>query len=79
MNLQKLIEDWFPVARSGFRLDEIAKTFSCTTTHVWNLIKEGEIPVPAENIDKARSRSCILVPRDSLVAFVIKRGKVPMS
>jgi hypothetical protein len=74
MNRRQLIEDWFPVARAEFRIDEIAKIFSCSIQHVHNLVKSNEIKVPAENIAKAQSAACILVPRESLVDFLNRRA-----
>ena len=76
MSPTQLAATWFPANRNEFRIDEIAKKFICSTQHVWNLIKDGDIKVPAENIKKARSRAGILVPRESLVDFVARRTKV---
>jgi hypothetical protein len=60
--------------QSAFRVDQIAKLFHLSTQHIFSLIKEGEIVVPQERIDRSLSRACILVPRDNLVDFLRRRS-----
>lgn len=62
-----------PAGRENFRLDEVATIFRCSLSHFWNLVEEGELAVPQENIDRAPSKGSILVPRKNLVDFVRRR------
>jgi hypothetical protein len=73
MNAEQTADSLCPSGRTEFRLDEIAKRWCCSVAHIWNLIKDGEIKVPAENIKRARSRPCILVPRSAIVDFIRRR------
>lgn len=62
-----------PAGRENFRFDEVARIFRCSLAHFWNLVEEGELVVPQENIDRAPSKGSILIPRKNLVDF-IRRG-----
>lgn len=68
-------DKWIPADRKSFPVFEIAREWKCTVQHVWNLIKEGEIRVPQENIDRATSRAEIQVPRDAYVDFLRQRSR----
>lgn len=67
-------EDWLPRTQCSFPLHQLAKIFSCSVTHLFNLIHEGEIVVPQEQIDRASSRACIVATRENLVDFVRRRS-----
>lgn len=67
-------EKLIPLTQSAFRLDQVAKMFSTSVQHLFTLITEGELVVPKENIEAAKSRPCILVPRKNLVDFVRRRS-----
>jgi hypothetical protein len=67
-------DSMIPAGRENFRLDEIARRFRCSLAHFWNLVKEGELVVPQENINKAPGKGSILVPRKSVVDFVRRRS-----
>jgi hypothetical protein len=73
MSPKQIADSLVAPGRAEFRIDEIAKRWRCSVAHFWNLIKDGEIKVPAENINRARSRSCILVPRGAIVDFIRRR------
>lgn len=68
------VEAWVPKTQSAFRINQIAEFLSCTAQHIFNLVNAGEIQVPAENIARAASRPGIMVPRESLVAFLRARS-----
>jgi hypothetical protein len=70
-------EDLIPRTQSAFRVDQVAKHLNCSVTHIFNLITEGEIVVPKEQLDSAPSRASVLVPRASLVDFVRRRINSP--
>lgn len=67
-------EKLIPLTQSSFRLDQIAKMFITSVQHVFRLITEGELVVPTANIEAAKSRACILVPRENLIDFVRRRS-----
>ena len=68
-------DELVPRGRESFSLRELAKLFCCSVQHLWNLIEEKEIDVPQENIDRAKSRSTIQVPRAGVVDFLRPRVK----
>lgn len=63
----------FPSGRVNFPAREVAPILSISVSHIWNLIKDGEIIVPQENIDRAASRASIMIPRESIVDFARRR------
>jgi hypothetical protein len=67
-------DSMIPAGRENFRLDEIARCLRCSLEHLWKLVKEGELEVPQENINKAPGKGSILVPRKSLVDFLRRRS-----
>jgi hypothetical protein len=66
-------EDLVPRSQRSFPLHQLAKYFECSVKHLFNLITEGEIFVPQEQIENAPSRSRIVVSRESVVDFVRRR------
>lgn len=64
---------WVPKTQSNFRLDQVADFLSVTVNHVFDLVSEGALKVPRENISRAPSRASILIPRASIVSFVRRR------
>ena len=64
--------------RKSFPVFEIAKDLWCSVQHVLNLIKQGEIRVPQENIDRAKSPAAIQVPREAYVDFLRRRTRSPL-
>jgi hypothetical protein len=69
-------ENWIPANRKSFPLFEIACDWYVSVEHLWNLIKEKEIAVPQENIERASSRAAIQVPRESWVDFLRRRSRL---
>jgi hypothetical protein len=67
-------DQFIPKTQGNFRLDQVAQIFSCSVNHLFNLIEDGELACPKENIEKAVSRPGILVPRESLCDFVRRRS-----
>jgi hypothetical protein len=74
MTVDDLLDDLFPPNRNGFRLDELARHFRCSTQHFYNLVRAGELSVPPDRIESAPSHTSIIVPRESICAFVRKRS-----
>jgi hypothetical protein len=70
-------DELIPRTQENFRLDQVAEIFCVSVSHLFSLIKEGELTVPKENIKRAVSRPGILVPRDNLVRFVKRRRNSP--
>lgn len=67
-------DDFIPRNQRSFPLHQLAKIFTCSVAHLFDLISDGEIVVPHEDIDKARSRGMIVVTRENLVDFVRRRS-----
>jgi hypothetical protein len=67
-------DSWVPNDRTNFPVHEIAARLQCSPQHIWNLIAEKEILVPQENIDRAKTRTTVQVPRESLVDFLKQRS-----
>lgn len=63
-----------PAGRASFPLYELSRIFRVSVVQLWNLIEDGTIAVPKENIDRAKSRAAIQVPRASIVDFVRRRS-----
>lgn len=70
-------EEYVPRTQNAFRVDQAAKMFCVSVSHVFNLIIEGEIVVAKERIESSPSRASILIPRESLVNFVGRRINSP--
>jgi hypothetical protein len=56
------------------RVNALAKFFACSTQHISNLIRAGEIDVPKELQESAPSRAAMRVPRASIVDFCKRRS-----
>jgi hypothetical protein len=58
----------------SFAVHWIAKRWCCSAQHIRNLIEEGAIKVPPEEIARARSKqktwTTVRVPRKSLIDFL---------
>jgi hypothetical protein len=67
------VEDLIPRDRTSFSLRELAKAWWCSVQHCFHLVTEGELAVPQEEIDRAKSRSLIRVKRNAVVDFVRRR------
>jgi hypothetical protein len=74
------IQSWIPQGES-FSVYRIANLFTCTPEHIRNLIEQGEIKVPPEEIARAKSKQIswpmLRVTRESLVEFVRARTSLP--
>ena len=80
MSLAFDVESWIPQGET-FSVHSIAKRFTCSAKHIQNLIEEGEIKVPADEIARAKSKQItwpmLRVTRESLVEFVRARTSLP--
>ena len=68
-------EQAFHSGRVNFPAREVAEILMVSAAHISNLIKDREIIVPQENIDRAASRASIMIPRESLVDFLRRRTR----
>jgi len=59
-------------AGESFPVWQLAQMFHVHRTHLTNLIEQGEL-VAFDLRGKASSRSCVRVPRTSLVEFLARR------
>src|SRR5690349_13183772 len=73
-NLRFDPETWVPKDRLSFPLHELAKSWCCSVQHLWNLVRQRELIVPQENIDRAKTRAAIQVPRQAYVDFLVRRS-----
>lgn len=67
-------ECFVPTKQTSFRINQVAELLSCTSQHIYNLVACGALVVPKENIERAKSGAGIMVPRQTLVAFLDSRS-----
>jgi hypothetical protein len=67
-------ENFVPRDRTSFALHEVAKLFQCDPKHFYQLVMEGALRVPQQEIDRAKTRSTIRVPRKSIINFIRRRS-----
>jgi helix-turn-helix protein len=64
--------EYLPAGES-FPIWYLAKLFHCDRQHLVHLVKSGEIAGAIDLRGKSSSRSCIRIPRDSLIEFLESR------
>lgn len=67
-------ENFVPQDRTSFSLRELAKRYSCTAAHFYNLARDGEFGDLTAEIGRAPSRALIRVNRAAVVDFVRRRS-----
>jgi hypothetical protein len=66
-------------AGESFPVWQLAQLFHVNRQHLINLIESGEIKIAFDFRGKSSSKSCIRVPRDSLIAFLEKRQVIAVT